>query len=126
MRRTLLKSKIHRATITEARLDYDGSITLDNDLIRAANLVPYERVDIYDITNGNRLSTYVIQGPKGSGEIQINGAAAKLVHPGDLVIIASYAEFDEAELADHQPVVVLVNEMNRVREPATSTDEAKH
>lgn len=126
MRRTLLKSKIHRATVTEAQLDYDGSITLDDELIQAANLVPYERVDIYDITNGNRLSTYVIEGEPGSGEIQINGAAAKLVHPGDLVIIASYAEFDEEAIADHRPVVVLVDEENRVRDHAPSTDEINH
>ena len=124
MRRTLLKSKIHRATVTDAHLHYDGSVTIDNDLIQAANLVPYEQVDIYDVTNGNRLTTYVIEGAAGSGEIRINGAAAHLIHPGDLVIIASYAEFDESELAHHEPRVVLVDHENRIREQATTIDES--
>ena len=126
MRRTLLKSKIHRATVTEASLHYEGSITLDRSLMEAADLLPFEKVDIYDITNGSRLSTYVIEGTPGSGEIQINGAAAKLVHPGDLVIIASYAEYDQAELDSHQPIVISVDGENRIREHATSSDETSH
>lgn len=126
MRRTLLKSKIHRATVTEAALHYEGSITLDPILMEAADLIPFEKVDIYDISNGSRLSTYVIEGTSGSGEIQINGAAAKLVHPGDLVIIASYADFDEAELGEHQPIVISVDEQNRIREHATSSEESSH
>lgn len=122
MRRTLLKSKIHRATVTDAHLHYDGSVTIDKDLIQAASLVPFEQVDIYDVTNGSRLTTYVIEGEAGSGEIRINGAAAHLVHPGDLVIIASYAELEEAEIADHQPKVVLVDQENRIRVQATSVE----
>lgn len=114
MRRTLLKSKIHRATVTEANLHYEGSMTLDTDLMAAADLVDYERIDIYDITNGQRLSTYVIPGEAGSGTICINGAAARLVNPGDLVIIASYAEYTEAEIAQHQPQIVQVDGANRL------------
>jgi len=115
MRRTLLKSKIHRATVTAADLHYNGSVTIDTDLLEAANIVEYERVDIYNITSGTRLSTYAIQGESGSGEICINGAAAHLMKPDDLVIIASYAEFDEAELSTHSPVVVHVDEQNRLQ-----------
>lgn len=114
MRRTLLKSKIHRATVTEADLHYEGSMTLDTELMAAADLVDFERVDIYDITNGQRLSTYVIPGEAGSGTICINGAAARLVNPGDLVIIASYAEYTEAEIAQHQPQIVQVDAGNRM------------
>ncbi|MEN8161280.1 MAG: aspartate 1-decarboxylase, partial [Myxococcota bacterium] len=91
MIRTLLKSKIHRATVTEANLEYEGSVTIDTDLMEAGDLVPYEQVQIYDCTNGSRLTTYAIPGEAGSGEICINGAAAHLVKPGDIVIIASYA-----------------------------------
>lgn len=115
MKRTLLKSKIHRATVTEADLEYDGSVTIDRDLMEAADLVEHERVEIYDVTNGSRLTTYAISGPAGSGQICINGAAAHLVHPGDLVIIVSYAEYESAELSEHQPTVILVDERNQVR-----------
>ncbi|MCR9117893.1 MAG: aspartate 1-decarboxylase [bacterium] len=113
MKRTLLKSKIHRATVTEADLHYEGSVTVDVELLEAADIVPYERVDIYNITRGTRLSTYAIVGAPAGGEIQINGAAAHLVSPGDLVIIASYAEYEESEIASHQPTVVLVDHKNR-------------
>lgn len=116
MKRVLLKSKIHRATVTEADLHYDGSVTIDETLMKAANLVPYERVEIYDVTNGHRLCTYAITGKAGSGEIQINGAAAHLIHPGDLVIICSYASYHEDELATHHPTVILVDNENRLRE----------
>ena len=115
MIRRLLKSKIHRATVTEADLNYDGSVTIDEQLIRAANLVEFEQVDVLDITNGNRLTTYVIKGEPGSGIICLNGAAARLVQVDDLVIIVSYADYDEDEIAEHQPVVVLVDADNKPR-----------
>ena len=105
MKRTLLKSKIHRATVTDADLHYEGSVTIDPELLDAADIVNHERVEIYDITNGARLSTYAILGEPGAGEICINGAAAHLVNPGDLVIIVSYAEYSEDELANHEPRV---------------------
>lgn len=113
MIRTLLKSKIHRATVTEADLHYEGSVTIDAELMDAADLVNYEQVDIYNITNGNRLTTYVIPGEPGTGTICINGAAAHLVNPGDLVIIASYGDYAEHEVRNHQPRVVLVDAANR-------------
>jgi aspartate 1-decarboxylase len=113
MRRTLMKSKIHRATVTEANLDYVGSITIDADLLEAADILPHERVQVVDVTNGARLETYVIPGAAGSGEIGLNGAAARLVHPGDTVIIISYAEFEEAEARAHEPTVVFVDAENR-------------
>ena len=113
MKRTLLKSKIHRATVTEADLEYEGSVTIDTQLLEAADIVPYERVEIYNITRGTRIATYAIEGEAGSGVICINGAAAHLMHPQDMVIIASYAEYYETEIENHQPQVVLVDENNR-------------
>jgi aspartate 1-decarboxylase len=113
MKRTLLKSKIHRATVTEADLEYEGSVTIDAGLLRAADIVEYERVEIYNITSGTRLATYVICGEPGSGTICINGAAAHLVSPGDLVIIASYAEYADQELGNHVPQLILVDRHNR-------------
>lgn len=120
MFRTLLKSKIHRATVTEADLHYEGSVTIDADLMRAADIVPHERVEVYDITNGHRLATYAIEGPAGSGVICINGAAAHLVKAGDLVIITSYAQYSPEEVERHRPTVLLVNEQNRVVPPASA------
>ena len=114
MWRTLLKSKIHRARVTQAELDYPGSITVDESLLEAADIVPYERVEIYNITNGERLATYAIAGPAGSGTICINGAAAHRVRPGDRVIIASYGQYDEEACKDHKARVVIVDEQNRV------------
>jgi aspartate 1-decarboxylase len=114
MRRTLLKSKIHRATVTQADLDYVGSITIDPDLLEAADVLVHERVEIYNITSGDRFATYAIPGERGAGEICINGAAAHKAGPGDLVIIASYAEYDEAELAEHEPKLVFVDDDNRI------------
>ena len=114
MWRTLLKSKIHRARVTQAELDYPGSITIDETLLEAADIVPYERVEIYNITNGERLATYAIAGPAGSGTICINGAAAHRVRPGDRVIIASYGQYDERACKTHKAVVVLVDEQNRI------------
>ncbi|MCA9177722.1 MAG: aspartate 1-decarboxylase [Planctomycetales bacterium] len=116
MHRTLLKSKIHRATVTDANLEYEGSITIAEDLMLAADLVEFEQVQIYNVTNGSRLTTYVIRGEHSSGTICLNGAAAHLVHVGDLVIIASYASLAPVEVASHRPRVVLVDEHNRIRE----------
>lgn len=114
MRRIMMKSKLHRARVTEADLDYVGSVTIDRDLMDAADLLPNEKVQIVDNDNGSRLETYVIEGVRGSGIIGINGAAARLVHPGDTVIIISYAEMDDAEARAHVPTVVFVDEGNRV------------
>lgn len=113
MKRTLLKSKIHRATVTDANLEYEGSVTIDPELLEAADIAVYERVEIYNITNGSRLSTYAILGEPGAGEICINGAAAHLVNPGDLVIIASYAEYEENEIENHEPRLILVDRQNQ-------------
>jgi aspartate 1-decarboxylase len=112
--RIMMKSKIHRATVTQADLHYVGSVTIDADLLDAADLVEGEQVAIVDITNGARLETYVIAAPRGSGIIGINGAAARLVHAGDLVIIISYGMFDDAEARSLKPRVVHVDEQNRV------------
>jgi len=113
MQRILLKSKIHRATVTGADVDYEGSISLDPALLEAADIVEYEQVDVYDITNGQRLTTYAILGEPGSGEVCINGAAARLVNPGDLVIVASYVGVDESEVPGHEPRIVHVDHRNR-------------
>ena len=116
MMRTMLKSKIHRATVTEANVEYEGSITIDPDLIEAADLLPYEQVDVLDITNGARLSTYVIEGERGSGEICINGAAAHLIKPHDLVIVCSYVQLEDAECRSWEGIRVFVDRRNKVRE----------
>jgi aspartate 1-decarboxylase len=112
MRRRMMKSKIHRATVTDADLHYVGSITVDADLMAAADLTEYEQVAVVDIDNGARLETYVIAGAPGSGDICLNGAAARLVSPGDKVIIISYADFDEAEMVDYAPRIVHVDTAN--------------
>ncbi|MGW0531109.1 aspartate 1-decarboxylase [Streptomyces sp. NPDC003032] len=114
MLRTMFKSKIHRATVTQADLHYVGSVTIDANLLDAADLLPGELVHIVDITNGARLETYTIEGERGSGVIGINGAAAHLVHPGDKVIIISYAQVEDAEARALRPRVVHVDEANRV------------
>jgi aspartate 1-decarboxylase len=114
MLRTMLTSKIHRATVTQADLHYVGSVTVDQDLLDAADLLPGEKVAIVDVTNGARLETYVISGPRGSGIIGINGAAARLVHPGDLVILIAYGQMDEEEARTRQPRVVFVDADNKV------------
>jgi aspartate 1-decarboxylase len=118
MKRTLLKSKIHRARVTASDLHYEGSVTIDADLMAAADIVEYEQVQIYDVTNGARLTTYAISGPRGSGTICINGAAAHLVKPGDLVIIASYAVYSQREVRSHEPRVCRVDADNRLLPPA--------
>jgi len=114
MLRTMLKSKIHRATVTHAALHYVGSVTVDEDLLDSADLLPGEQVAIVDVTNGARLETYVIPGERGSGVIGINGAAAHLVHPGDLVILISYGQMDETEAKSYLPMVVHVDGANRM------------
>ena len=114
MRRTMLKSKIHRATVTGSDLHYVGSITVAADLLEAADVLEHEMVHVLDIDNGARFETYTIAGERGSGELTINGAAARLVHTGDRVIVVSYAEYDEAELASYEPKVVHVNDDNGI------------
>ena len=132
MMRIMMKSKIHRATVTQADLHYVGSVTLDPDLMEAADLLEGEKVAIVDITNGARLETYVITGERGSGVIGINGAAARLVHEGDLVIIISYGMYDDAEARTLKPSVVHVDDRNRVvklgkdaAEPVPGTDQIR-
>ncbi len=120
MRRRMMKSKIHRATVTDADLHYVGSITVDATLMAAADLTEYEQVAVVDIDNGNRLETYVIAGAPGSGDICLNGAAARLVSPGDRVIIISYADYEQAELATYEPTVVHVDSDNRAIDPETA------
>ncbi|KOU23514.1 hypothetical protein ADK52_17420 [Streptomyces sp. WM6372] len=110
----MMKSKIHRATVTQADLHYVGSLTISSDLMEAADLLPGEKVDIVDINNGSRLSTYVIEGPRNTGIIGINGAAARLISPGDLVIIIAYAQVSDEEARDMKPHVVFVDEDNRI------------
>jgi aspartate 1-decarboxylase len=113
MQRTLLKSKIHRATVTGADLHYQGSITIDPLLMEAADLLSFERVEIYNVTNGERFATYAIPGKSGEGEIVLNGAAAHKVRPGHIVILASYANYEAEELRNHRPSLVFVDERNR-------------
>lgn len=116
MKRSLFKSKIHRATVTHADLTYEGSVTIDADLLQAADILPYERVHIWNATNGSRLETYAIPGPSGSGVVCINGAAARHAHPGDVVILATFADVDEAEARAWKPTVVRVDRTNRIVE----------
>jgi aspartate 1-decarboxylase len=123
MLRTMLTSKIHRATVTQADLHYVGSVTVDQDLLDAADLYPGEKVAIVDVTNGARLETYVISGPRGSGVIGINGAAARLIQPGDLVILIAYGQMDDEEARTRQPRVVFVDADNKVI--GTGTDPAE-
>ena len=111
---TMLKAKLHRATVTEADLNYVGSITIDSALMEQAGILPNEQVDVLDITNGARLTTYAIEAPPGSGTIGINGAAAHLVKPGDLVIVVAYAQMDEREARAHTPRVLQLDAQNRV------------
>jgi aspartate 1-decarboxylase len=110
----MLKSKIHRATLTGADLQYEGSITIDRDLMDAADIIPYEAVCIWDVTNGNRFETYAIEGERGSGVVCVNGAAARMVAPRDLVIIASFVSMDNEEALKYEPKLVFVDECNRM------------
>jgi len=118
MQLTMLKAKIHRAIVTDADLNYQGSITIDPELLRATGILPHERVEIYNCNNGQRFATYVIVG--GPGDICVNGAAARLVQPGDVLIIAAFAQYDPDEAADHDPTVVFVDQNNLIRESKPS------
>jgi aspartate 1-decarboxylase len=113
MRLNVFKSKIHRATVTHADLEYEGSVTVDSDLLDAAEILPYEAVHIWNVTRGSRLMTYALPGPRGSGAICVNGAAAHLNKPGDLVILATFAEMSREEAQVYRPVVVRVDAQNR-------------
>jgi len=115
--RSLFKSKIHRATVTHADVEYEGSVTIDADLLDAADILEHEEVHIWNVTRGSRLSTYALRGEPGSGVICINGAAAHLNQPGDLVIIATFAQVAEAAARGFKPTVVLVDEQNRIKAP---------
>lgn len=122
MRRTLLKSKIHRAVLTATELEYEGSITIPADLMEAADMAPHERVQVLNLSTGDRLETYVIEGAAGSGEICLNGPAARQGVPGDEIIVASYAVYDEDEVAGHEPTVVQVDDRNRPVAPRLASE----
>jgi aspartate 1-decarboxylase len=114
MRRTMLKSKIHRATVTGSDLAYVGSITIDPELLEAADILPHEQVHVVDVDNGERFVTYTLEGERGSRTMQVNGAAARLVHPGDTIIVISYAEYSSEDLAEYEPTVVHVDRTNAI------------
>jgi aspartate 1-decarboxylase len=116
MRRTMMKSKIHRATVTATDLDYEGSLTIDHDLLDAADILPHEQIQVWDVTNGTRLTTYALAGPRGSGVVQVNGAGAHLINPGDIVIIATFTTLGEKAARKYEPKVIFVDAHNR--EPA--------
>ncbi len=122
MRRHLMKSKIHRATITSAALHYEGSLTLDRTLMAAADLVEYEEIHVVNVNNGQRFTTYIIPGPADSGVVQLNGAAARLGMVGDTVILIAYGEFEAPEVAQHHPAVVFVDVANRIARPPLSME----
>lgn len=112
----MLKSKIHRAYVTEAKLNYVGSITIDEALLEASNIIPYEKVQVVDVDNGSRLETYAIPGKRDSGFVCLNGAAARFVHPGDKIIIMAYCQMEEKEAKSYEPIVVFVDENNKIKE----------
>jgi aspartate 1-decarboxylase len=118
MRRHMLKSKIHRARVTHADINYEGSLTLDGSLLEAADILPHEQVHVWNVTRGTRLTTYAIAGEPGSGVVCANGAAAHLTRPGDVIIVATFADLDDAEARGHRPRVVFVDERNRMKPPA--------
>src|SRR3954471_18547043 len=118
-RRSMLKSKIHRATVTHADLAYEGSVTLDADLLQAADILPYEEVHVWNVTRGTRLRTYAMAGPPGAGVVCVNGAAAHLAQPGDLIIVATFTQVDDAAARSHRPRLVLLDPGNRVRQVGT-------
>ena len=115
MTREMLRAKVHRITVTECDVEYEGSLTLDRDLMDACGMVAFERIDVYDVDNASRFSTYLIEGPRGSGSCCVNGAAARLVEVGHKVIIAAYAGVDENDVATHVPKIVLVDEANGLK-----------
>jgi aspartate 1-decarboxylase len=112
----MLRAKVHRATVTETNVNYEGSLTLDSGLMEAAGMLPYERIDVYNADSGARFNTYLIPGPAGSGVVCVNGAAAHLARAGERIIIAAYASLSEEEIATHRPLVVLVDRANQVKE----------
>ena len=114
MKRSMLKSKIHKARVTDRRLDYEGSTTIDGDLMKAVDILHHENIQVYNLTNGNRFETYAIKAPEGSGEICVNGAAAHLVEEGDEVIIVSYAFYDEEEARELVPNIVVLDDRNKI------------
>ena len=114
MTRQMLRAKIHRIAVTRRDVEYEGSLTLDSDLVRAADLIPFEKIDVYDVDNGNRFATYVIEGRSGSGECCVNGAAARLVGQGDKLILAAYVGVEESEARKHRPRVILIEKGNRI------------
>jgi aspartate 1-decarboxylase len=120
-RRSMLKSKIHRAVVTHADLEYEGSLTLDIDLLQAADILPFEEVHVWNVTRGTRLRTYAIAGAPGAGVVCVNGAAAHLAQPGDLIIVATFAQYDDSAARAHRPRVVLLGPGNRMRQ--TDADE---
>jgi aspartate 1-decarboxylase len=120
MQRFMLKSKVHRAVVTHADVNYEGSLTMDLNLLEAADIIPGEQVHVWNVTRGTRLWTYAMVGDRGSGTVCINGAAAHLVEPGDLVIVATFTELEDSAARQHRPRVVLVDEKNRVRDPAAT------
>lgn len=115
MQRTMLQAKLHRVTTTHSELHYEGSCAIDEDLLDAAGILEYQAIDIYNVNNGERFSTYAIRAERGSGIISVNGAAARKAAAGDLLIIAAYATYDEAELADYEPKLIYVDERNRIK-----------
>ncbi|MBI3231263.1 MAG: aspartate 1-decarboxylase [Burkholderiales bacterium] len=114
MQRIMLRAKLHRVTVTQCDLNYEGSCGIDQDLLEAADIWPNEKIELYNINNGERFSTYAIVGKRGSGEISLNGAAARRVHLGDLLIICSYAPMEESEIANYTPKIVFVNDKNQI------------
>lgn len=122
MRRTMLKSKIHRATVTDTQLEYEGSLTIDRDLMDAADIVPNEQIHVWDVTSGTRFVTYALPGERGSGAVRVNGAGAHLVKTGHTIIIATFTDMPTKRAKKHEPVVVFVTKDNRIR---TSVEEAK-
>jgi aspartate 1-decarboxylase len=115
MRRIMMKSKLHRATVTETNVDYEGSLTIDLNLLEAADILPNEQIHVWDVTNGTRLITYALAGERGKGEMCVNGAGAHLIKTGDIIIIATYAEMEDAEARAHQPRVVFLDSGNKVK-----------
>lgn len=124
MRRTVLKSKIHRATVTATDLEYEGSLTVDSDLLDAADILPFEQLHVWDVTNGTRLVTYALPGERGSGVVQVNGAGAHLIRPGDIVIVATFTTLKTRELRNYEPVVVFVDGANRIKPPPAGAPES--
>ena len=120
MQRTMLKSKIHRATVTRSELGYEGSCAIDENLLEAADIREYQQIDIWDVTNGERFTTYAIRAERGSGVISVNGAAARKVSPGDILIIACFGTYDEAELKTYKPDLVYVDDRNRIKQQRRS------